>query len=300
MKTKKIIISILIAAGIYSCTEPIDIKTRNSEPVVVIYGCLTDDRTLQSIQVSLSSPYFDDQRNPGISGATVQIEGSDHSVFYLIEDAEIPGLYQTNKPVAGIPGITYTLTVSCDINATGQYATFQATSTMLGRIDLDSIRVESRVLAGHHFFIVNLFAQDSPETDYYLCKYKVNDSITMQSLSRYQIISDEVYNGQYIDGLWLYQFRNGNYKSDFYDAETDSIQRYAYPGDIITLEMSKIERGYFQFINDCQREKHGSNPFFGGPPSNIATNISNGAVGYFAAYSSSRAWAVAPEEELYE
>ena len=288
---------LLITAGIYSCTEPITIHTRDAEPVVVIYGCLTDNWTIQFIQVSLSSPYFDNQKNPGISGADVQIEGSDHSVFRFIEDSENPGMYQTNRPVAGIPDVTYTLTVSCDMNGTGDYVTYRATSTLLSSIDIDSIQVEPRVIAGYHFFLVNLFAQDSPETDYYLCKYMVNDSLAMKNLSRYQIITDEVYNGQYIDGIWLYDFRNGNYKSDFYDAETDSTQHYVYPGDLITLEMSKIEKGYFQFISDCQREKHGSNPFFGGPPANIFTNLSNGAVGYFAAYSISRAWAVAPEEE---
>ena len=298
MQTNKIIITLLITTCIFSCTEPFDINTRNSEPIVVVYGCLTDDCTVQSIQVSLSSPYFDNQQNSGISGAAVKVEGSDRSVFHFIENTETPGLYQTEHSVAGVPGTTYTLTVACDMNGTGKYATYQATTTMLSRIDIDSIHVEPQVIVGHHFFLVKLFAQDAPETDYYLCKYMVNDSVAIKSLSRYQIISDEVYNGQYIDGLGLYEFRDGNYKNNFHDTENDSFRCYIYPGDLITLEMSKIEKGYFQFIRDCQREKHWSNPFFGGPPANIITNISNGAVGYFAAYSISTAHAVTPEEKL--
>ena len=288
-------IFLLLLTGIFSCREPFDINTRNSDPVVVIYGCLTDDWVIQSIQVSLSTPYFDNQKNPGISGAVVQIEGSDHSVFQFTENAKIPGLYQTEAPVAGVPGVTYTLTVTCDMNRT---ATYQASSTMLSRIDIDSIQVVPSAIAGHHLFLVNLFAQDSPEKDYYLCKFMVNDSMMMKNLSRYQVMYDEIYNGQYISGLCIYEFRDGNYKSDFFDSKTDSIHYYVYPGDMVTLEMSKIEKDYAQFINDCRREKHGSNPFFGGPPANIVTNISNGAVGYFAAYSISRAVAVAQEEKL--
>ncbi len=294
MKTNKIIILLLLIAGIYSCTEPITIETRDSEPVVVIYGCLTDDPTIQSIQVSLSSPYFDNQKNEGIVAATVQIEGSDHSVFQFVENSNNPGLYQTQHPIAGIPGVTYTLTVSCNKNGTGEYATYQAISTMPGEISIDSIQVEPRIIGGRHRFHINLFAQDPPEKNYYLCKYSINDSMVMKNLTWYQVFTDEIYNGQYINGLWVYDFRNGNYKNDFEDADSDSTHYYVFPGDLITMEMSKIEKGYYQFINDCQREKNGSNPFFGGPPANIITNISNGAIGYFAAYAISRATAVAP------
>jgi hypothetical protein len=32
----------------------------------------------------------------------------------------------------------------------------------------------------------------------------------------------------------------------------------------------------------------GSNPLFSGPPANVKGNISNGAIGFFAAYTTSR------------
>jgi len=48
--------------------------------------------------------------------------------------------------------------------------------------------------------------------------------------------------------------------------------------------MLNIERAYFDFISDCSRERRGENPFFGGPPSNISTNLSAGAVGCFTSF----------------
>ncbi|MCE5225970.1 MAG: hypothetical protein LLG05_08925, partial [Porphyromonadaceae bacterium] len=56
-------------------------------------------------------------------------------------------------------------------------------------------------------------------------------------------------------------------------------------GDKITIEISRVEKGYYDFIMQCQQGIDGENPFFGGPPSNIDTNITMGAVGYFSSFS---------------
>jgi hypothetical protein len=65
-------------------------------------------------------------------------------------------------------------------------------------------------------------------------------------------------------------------------------------GDEVIVEYNRVEKGYYNFIEQAQHVKNGENPMFGGPPSNIQGNISNGAVGYFAAYSPARLKAVAP------
>ena len=52
-----------------SCTERIEIDTTTSEPVIVVYGCITDKKEYQKIYLSSSAPYFQDTHNENISGA---------------------------------------------------------------------------------------------------------------------------------------------------------------------------------------------------------------------------------------
>ena len=55
--------------------------------------------------------------------------------------------------------------------------------------------------------------------------------------------------------------------------------------------MSGITKEYFDFINQVQQA--GFNlPFFSGPPANVQGNVTNGGIGFFAAYSNSFATAI--------
>ena len=56
--------------------------------------------------------------------------------------------------------------------------------------------------------------------------------------------------------------------------------------------MNSIGSGYANFIWEAQAEVQGSNPLFSGPPANVKGNIDNGAIGFFAAYSVSRAYTI--------
>jgi hypothetical protein len=77
-------------------------------------------------------------------------------------------------------------------------------------------------------------------------------------------------------------------KLEQYDDDDDDDRErrrvYLAVGDTVAFSLFHIERGYYDFIGQCQDEMSGENPFFGGPASNIVTNISNGGFGYFTAY----------------
>ena len=54
------------------------------------------------------------------------------------------------------------------------------------------------------------------------------------------------------------------------------------------LQMSGITKEYYNFVQEVQIA--GFNiPLFTGPPANVVGNIDNGAIGFFAAYSVTRA-----------
>lgn len=266
-----------------SCTETIEIKTDNSPPVIVIYGCLTDDLTHQTIRVSSSSPYFDKEPNPSISGAEVQITPSEGELIRFRESSTVPGLYESIEPVAGVPGITYLLSVETDFNNDGAAETYTASSTMPHPVRIDSMQikhVKAPVFEGYDLYI---YAQDPPTTDFYLANYRVNDSLATAKISMHSMIKDDIINGQYLNGFSLMIFQDLEYEIEQgEDIEDDRV--YLKEGDKVTLEFSRVEKGFYYFISQCQHEMEGENPFFGGPASNIETNISNGGTGFFTSY----------------
>ena len=82
------------------------------------------------------------------------------------------------------------------------------------------------------------------------------------------------FNGSYMTGVSVIYINN--------EHKWETI----YPGDTIMLQMSGITKEYYNFVN--QVAQSGFNiPFFSGPPANVTGNISNGGIGFFAAYSNS-------------
>jgi hypothetical protein len=51
--------------------------------------------------------------------------------------------------------------------------------------------------------------------------------------------------------------------------------------------MSSIDEVFYKYVIALQGETRTSIPLFSGPPANLPGNISNGALGYFTAFSNS-------------
>ena len=287
---KYIIVSLLLFL-FFSCTEEITIHTDNSDPVVVIYGIITDELTNQSVKITLSSPYFDTQPNTGISGARVKITGSNAETHVFFENDTVPGLYATKTKWAAKAGVTYSLNV--EVDSDGKNKSYEASTTILPPIIIDSIKIAPIDILGHKNYALNLYGNEPEGEDFYLCKYLVRDSLITTKISRYNMLDDVMFDGQYVNGATLVFFDSiENREKDTEERRERSI--YLNPGDKVELQMSRVPKGYFEFITGCQREMYGSNPFFGGPPTNIVTNITNGGAGYFSGYCISRAEAITP------
>ena len=274
-----------------SCTAPIDIRTNDSEPVVVIYGRLTDELKHHSVSVSVSSPYFDSEPNRKVSGALVQVVSSADDTIRFAEVSGSPGLYETLSPTAAVSGLSYRLRVEADYNLDGVPETFSAVSTMPVPQPVDSIRVESIGMMGRLLYAVRLYMQDYfPERNYYLDEYEVNGESVSKGISKHSVMNDDLFSGQYVHGLTIRMFRNAE---DEYDWNDDSDYHPLRAGDRVTLLFSHIEKGYYDFTRQARDVMEGETPF-GGPPSNIVTNISNGGVGYFSCYPVSSTTATVP------
>jgi hypothetical protein len=278
-----ILICILLVAAFFSCTAPVDINTRDSEPVIVIYGCLTDEDKYQHIRITGSSPYFDDKENTVVSDASVQITDSEGNTYPL--EYGNKGYYISPVKFSARPGVTYHLMVDVDFDKDGINEVYEAVTTIPPMLATDSAAIRPIDIMGYRHFALNIYAQDPPETDnYYLFKFFINDSISNDKVSKFIITDNEFFKGQYMKGVTIYYFEDAMDENVVEKNEDEDDTYMVFPGDRIRLQTLNIEKGYYKFIEQSISEMHGENPMFGGPPSNITTNISNGAVGFFTGY----------------
>jgi hypothetical protein len=269
-----------------SCSEPFSINTGNSSPVIAIYGTLTNEPEHHSVQLTVSSSYFDAAPNRGVSGAEVTLSFENRVLRYA-EVKGSPGMYRTIDNVAGKPGTKYTLRVKADFKGDRFPKTYEAVSTMPELCMPDSVQVRKIKQTGRNMYTVHPYFRDSPSKDFYLVRYKINDSTIYNQLFRYTITDDMGFNGQYVNGIMFNMFNDISEKGK-HEENPDTEREYLQKGDVLTFGISKIEQGFFDFIQQCKQGRNGENPFFGGPPSNVVTNLSNGAVGYFSAHAYGR------------
>ncbi|MDD2437860.1 MAG: DUF4249 domain-containing protein [Massilibacteroides sp.] len=290
-KTNKVLLLLLIIVGT-ACTERIDLDLKTGDPALVIYGNITDTLSYQSVSISRSVPYFASQENSAVSGAKVTITTSDNQIWSLYEDEQSKGLYQTEELKAGKPGETYHLRVEYDFDDGGDLELYEATTTMLPPFTMDSVKIKTIEDMGFNVFTVNVYAQEPEGEDFYISKYYVKDTLATK-LNYYGLMKDQLIDGQTLNGLMVYYFAN---MAEIEDYQEDDRKYYTFitSGDEVTIEFCRVEKGFFNFVEQAQDVKYGENPMFGGPPSNIQGNISNGAVGYFTAFSPSQLKAIAP------
>ena len=290
----KTCLMLIVALALSSCTAPIHINTRDSEPVIVIYGLITDVNQYHVIRVTCSSPYFDKKTNEIVSDADVIVKSSDGDEYRFLVEKD--GYYVSERKFAGKAGCTYYLTVSVDFDSDGVIDKYEAEMTIPPAIPVDSVDIKPINIMGYRHFALNYYMQEPPETDnYYLCIFYINDSLTNNKISEFLFTDDRMYNGEYIDGATMTYFEDITDEKNLTGPRAEEENNYMVrPGDELRVQLLNIEKGYYNFVVECVSEKYGENPFFGGPPSNISTNISNGAVGYFTGYCVQECFATVP------
>jgi hypothetical protein len=268
MKNSIIIISIL-SLFVVSCTERIDFdlsKGRNNE--LVVRGAFTDELTTQTITLKRSTDFYQEQASaPEIDAQVSVTDGEQTFLFY---DADKNGVYETPMPVAGAPGKTYRMNITLK---TGENYTAESTMEALG--EMDSIRYEYKDQFDFEtgtkkwLYIVYLYAQEPSETvNFYQWEYYLNNKLETDTLSETVFTDDKFANGNYISEM-----------SIFY------IKEEAMPGPTAELKvkMSSLPKNYYDYFVNTMLETGWSGGPFAGTPTNVPSNISGGAKGFFAA-----------------
>jgi len=277
MKIKYIFLLIAITI-LYSCTEKMDIVLDDTYTRLVVEGRLSTDTMIHRVILTKSSSYFYNNTAPTVSGAIVSINDG-ITTIPLTENNLHSGVYETSSNVYGVIGRNYHLLIkNVDIDNNGIMEEYSANSTIypINKIDSISMKYNSNFNAWE----VNCYVQDPPTEDYYLFNIYKNNILMTDTITEPFVVDDKLYNGNYTNGITVGYLRD------------KKIGEKAYPGDTIGLEIWRINKDFHQFVMELKDATRPSTPLFSGPAANVKGNISNGAVGYFAAYSISRAKAV--------
>ncbi|MEG1909964.1 MAG: DUF4249 domain-containing protein [Bacteroidales bacterium] len=268
-----------------ACREKIDIHLDSSYTRLVVNATFTNDTLAHTVVLTQTLDYYEPSTtNLYVSGASVYITDGEQ-IYYLSEDSLHIGYYRTQPKVCGQVGKTYTLHISnVDIDKNGIMETYTATDVMPAITDkLDSIRGVYGI-GMPPFYMMNknlgwnilLYASDPPSKEYYVFILSINGHPYNDALVQYKRMPDDFTQGLYINGLALFFIE-------------DSKNMTLKVGDTIGFEARSITAGYNQYIDDVQNAVSSSTPIFGSTPANVRGNISNGAIGYFAVYSTRRA-----------
>jgi len=279
---KRLMSLMLIALGLFSCTEDMDVKLDSGETRLSVEANINSDLKKHQVKLKETSDVFFNEDAVTVNDAVVTI--NDGTTTYNYIETE-PGIYESEIEFAGQPGKTYSLSINnVDINKDGNMEEYLASSSMHEPYAIDSIKLHYDPEYESYdededegpFWLLSLYMQDAVDTkDYYAFACRINDVIVSDTITEIVVQKDTYFNGEQTKGVDVGEFNQN--KSDEIIEDMDKI----------TLETYAIDKDYYDFVSQLQ-EMDGEQSMFSGPPGNIKTNISNGAIGFFSVYSITR------------
>ena len=273
------------------CSERIEVRLRSSSPRLVVDARFTNDTAAHVVRLSRTCDYFDpDVDSLAVSDATVYITDEGGTCFLFNEVPGSPGVYVSDSGVFGIMGEYYNLHIEAAVERGGETLLYEARSRMPFMPVIDSVRAVYGVgLPPFHItspdvlgWNLLLYAQDPPTREYIGFCYAVNGKMYVDSITNLFIFPDNFSSGVYLNGVSIFFF------SDSTDADFDRPFVLS-EGDVLTLHGYSFTKGYNNYISQINTAISTNVPVFGGAPANAVSNISNGAFGYFAVYSTGKA-----------
>ncbi|TXC85400.1 DUF4249 domain-containing protein [Luteibaculum oceani] len=258
----RVLLSFFLCSLLYSCTEPIDLSYIAQENTRLVVDAEIDNTTLRdTIRLSLTSNFFDEIKNIPAIGATVIIRDDSNRTFTFDESS--PGIYISPLNFVGKANHNYYLEITYE----GQV--YSAVSFLNPPIAIDTLtckRLEDGVFTTREEVEIGISFQDPPgKRNYYWFIDYVNGANEYESLFEYGAL----FNDEFVNGLYLNNITYGTFDLD--------------SGDVLKIELRTINKREEEILSALAIESFESG-IFDAPPSNVPTNISNGALGIFVAY----------------
>jgi hypothetical protein len=248
-----------------------DLELDSTFTRLVVEGAVTTETTgYHQVRLSSTTDFYYNDIPPAVSGADVKIsDGS--NLIELSENDFGSGVYETPANFFGEVGKTYTLLIELEEEIGGQTA-YTASCLLRPTAAPDSIQIEFQPSWGDGFWEIKLYAQDPPSRDFYKFLTFINNVLVTDSLQEIFVIDDRLFNGNYTNGIGV----------SYLNAASEDNRLNT--GDLVTILIANLTEEHANFILTARTENSFNTPLFSGPPANVQGNISNGAIGFFAAY----------------
>lgn len=252
----------MIAALITSaCRKDIHLNLQDASGLLVIEGNVNDQPGPYLVQLSRTATFYDKDTVVPVSGAAVSITDNAGHYDSLVEMA--PGYYYTTT-LSGTVGRTYHMHVHTDGKD------YDASGTMQPPVLIDSIGINGSLFSnsprGFIQFKDPAGVANYYRTELYLQEYVPTGAAATQHTRQHKVT---VVNDRLNDGLTI----QSNVRADY------GIDQ----GDTLQVELDVIEKPIYDYWYTVNNSTTSSNT---AAPANPPSNISNGALGYFSAHSS--------------
>lgn len=247
---------ILFFLILIGCEKVIDVDLNEANPEIVIEGNLSYEKGALEVKISKTASYFESGSGEEVSGAAVFLE---HHTGEIIEINETStGTYEKDRLLVQ-PDNVYNLRVEVD----GEVYT--AESFLNEPVKIDSLGYT--YYTGNNFFdggyrVKLYFADPIDEANYYRIKVSKNGKLENEA-GDLIVFDDSALDGKIIEVTLRGQ--------SFTAGDTAAVQ-------LITLGKHAYE--YLSTLRDLANTNPGSPA-----PANPISNFSNGALGYFSAWS---------------
>lgn len=257
---KKIIYIILgfIIISLSSCERVIDVDLSDADPAIVIEGNIGDSPKMAEVKIAKTSSYFDDSPGEKLSGAKVTIENEDGSSFILTESEK--GIYQSEEVPFQV-GKRYRLKVELENEL------YEGYSVLNPRVRIDSLSYfyEEGFAFIDEGYVLKVYMADPPGVDNYY-RLKVLKNGEPRNSDNFFVFTDQYFDGQPVE----ISMRSMKFQ----------------PDDTVSAQLFAIDKNVFEFYSTFE-DLMDTNPG-SAAPANPNTNLSNGALGYFSAWSSDK------------
>lgn len=250
----------LLSLFLAACEKEIDIDLNEANEKVVIVGSVSNLDEPATVRITRSIAFDQPNDFPAVSNGTVEITrffGTEEEIFILTE--VLPGVYQTETPI-GQQGANYKLRVVVE----GE--TYEAQCTMPDQTEIVDFYFDE-LFPGRLFPGVD-FSDIGGRSDYYKGNIYINGELKPEIF-----ITDDTFTDGLVNSVLF-----GGPDIDF---ET---------GDVVRVDIDHIDEKVYNYWFSLQQNVSDGTA----APANPVTNLSNGALGYFSAFSRSSVEGIVP------
>jgi len=255
---KKLILSFSTLFILTSCEKVIDIDLNESAPTVVVEGHIELGESAV-LKLTETTSYFNPESPSFIENLQVTLSTSNG--FSETLSYQSNGEYK-GQSIIGQENISYDLTFDF------KNKTYSSITALNPKVDITDLRVHESLLSDQgsetEYQVITQFYDDPNTNNYYRLKYYEND-ILVSGFEGYLLVTDELVSSE--------------------NMISTTLRRTAFKkGQRVKVELHTLDKATYIFFKTLA-DNLNSNGMNSATPFNPTSNVSNGALGYFSAWS---------------